>query len=58
MTKNRLFSLIMTLLVFTAAMSGAQLASAGDSVLSAIEKRGELVLGTSGNMPSMRAAWA
>jgi ABC-type amino acid transport substrate-binding protein len=53
MTKNRLFSLIMTLLVFTAAMSGAQLASAGDSVLSAIEKRGELVLGTSGNMPSM-----
>lgn len=53
MTKNRFFSLIVTLLVFAAAMGNVQVASAGDSVLSAIEKRGKLVLGTSGNMPSM-----
>jgi ABC-type amino acid transport substrate-binding protein len=53
MTNNRLFSLLVTLLVFTAAMTSVQLASAGDSVLSAIEKSGKLVLGTSGNMPSM-----
>jgi polar amino acid transport system substrate-binding protein len=53
MTKNRLFSLIVTLLVFAAAIANVQVASAGDSVLSAIEKSGKLVLGTSGNMPSM-----
>ena len=53
MTKNKIFSLLVTLLVFAAAMTNMQLASAGDSILSAIEKRGELVLGTSANMPSM-----
>ncbi|HBE93805.1 MAG TPA: hypothetical protein DDW55_15305, partial [Gammaproteobacteria bacterium] len=53
MTKNRIFSLLVTLLVFAAGMANLQLANADDSVLSAIEKRGKLVLGTSGNMPSM-----
>ena len=49
MTKNRLFSL----LVFVVAMASLQLASADTGMLSRIEKSGELVLGTSGNMPSM-----
>jgi polar amino acid transport system substrate-binding protein len=53
MTKNRIFSLLMALLVFAAGMTNLQLASADSSVLSAIEKSGKLVLGTSGNMPSM-----
>ena len=53
MTKNKIFSLLVTLLVFAAGMANLQLANADDSVLSAIEKRGKLVLGTSGNMPSM-----
>ena len=53
MTKNKIFSLLVTLLVFAAGMTNLQLASADSSVLSAIEKRGKLVLGTSGNMPSM-----
>jgi hypothetical protein len=49
MTKNRFFSL----LVFVVAMANLQLANADAGVLSGIEKSGELVLGTSGNMPSM-----
>ncbi|HAJ92961.1 MAG TPA: ABC transporter substrate-binding protein [Gammaproteobacteria bacterium] len=53
MTRKKLFSLIVSLLVFAAATANVQVASAGDSVLSAIEKSGKLVLGTSGNMPSM-----
>ena len=54
---NRLFKrpLLMLVLAFTAAVSTAQTAwSATDtSVLSRIQQRGELVLGTSGNMPPM-----
>jgi len=53
MTKNKIFSLLVTLVVFAATMTNMQVASAGDSALSAIEKSGKLVLGTSGNMPSM-----
>jgi ABC-type amino acid transport substrate-binding protein len=53
MTKNKIFSLLATLLVFAAGMANLQLANADDAVLSRIEKSGKLVLGTSGNMPSM-----
>ena len=51
MIRNRFFTLMVALLVFAAGMSGvARVAAAG---LADIEKRGKLVLGTSGNMPSM-----
>jgi ABC-type amino acid transport substrate-binding protein len=53
MSKTRLISMFMTVLVFAAGMAHLQLAHADASVLADIEKRGKLVLGTSGNMPSM-----
>ena len=53
MIKKRIISLIAVLLVFSFSMAGMQLANADSSVLADIEKSGKLVLGTSGNMPSM-----
>jgi len=53
MSKTRLISMFMTVLVFAAGMAHLQFAHADASVLADIEKRGKLVLGTSGNMPSM-----
>ena len=53
MTRKKVFSLIVSLLVFAAAIANVQVASADSSVLAGIEKSGKLVLGTSGNMPSM-----
>jgi len=53
MIKKRIVSLIAVLLVFSFSMAGVQLANADSSVLADIEKSGKLVLGTSGNMPSM-----
>jgi polar amino acid transport system substrate-binding protein len=53
MTRSKIFSFVMTLLVLVAGMANLQLANADSSVLADIEKSGKLVLGTSGNMPSM-----
>jgi polar amino acid transport system substrate-binding protein len=53
MTRNKILSFVTTLLVLVAGMTNLQLANADAGVLSGIEKSGELVLGTSGNMPSM-----
>jgi polar amino acid transport system substrate-binding protein len=53
MTRSKIFSCVMTLLVLVAGMANLQLANADSSVLADIEKSGKLVLGTSGNMPSM-----
>jgi polar amino acid transport system substrate-binding protein len=53
MTRKKILSFVMTLLVLVAGMTNLQIASADAGVLSRIEKSGELVLGTSGNMPSM-----
>jgi polar amino acid transport system substrate-binding protein len=53
MTRNKILSFVMTLLVLVAGMANLQIASADAGTLSDIEKSGELVLGTSGNMPSM-----
>lgn len=53
MTKNRFYSLLATLLVFAFGMANLQSAHADDSVLSRIQQRGKLILGTSGNMLSM-----
>jgi polar amino acid transport system substrate-binding protein len=53
MTRNKILSFVMTLLVLVAGMTNLQIASADAGELSRIEKSGELVLGTSGNMPSM-----
>lgn len=53
MSRNRLISIFMALLVFAVGMANMQLAHADSSVLADIGKSGKLVLGTSGNMPSM-----
>jgi polar amino acid transport system substrate-binding protein len=53
MIRSGFYSMIVALLVFAAAMANVQVASADAAVLSRIQQRGELVLGTSGNMPSM-----
>ena len=53
MIKKRIISLIAVLLVFSFSMAGVQVVNADSSVLADIEKSGKLVLGTSGNMPSM-----
>jgi len=53
MPRQKIFTLIYTLLILTASLITSPLVLAGASTLASIQKSGQLVLGTSANMPPM-----